>query len=193
MKVPAERLRSVLGLPKFRIREECIRWRLSIWHWRRRQAARERGTEHDIATVVLCVAALVTDGGRGLSLRAVPNSGSGKDLFERRCSGCHAPDLDKAGPRVRGVLNRKAGSVAGHPYSDALRNWGQAETQRRTSSARSPRLLFGSRSRSGVEGYPLRTALEQAIGTSWESELWSGWRPGRAPTPASASAPGIPA
>jgi cytochrome c len=50
-----------------------------------------------------------------------PDPAAGKLLFERRCSGCHALDADKEGPRLRGVLGRKAGSVASFPYSDALR------------------------------------------------------------------------
>ena len=49
---------------------------------------------------------------------------SGKDLFGRRCSGCHATDSNRVGPPVRGVLGRKAGTVAGFSYSDALRNSG---------------------------------------------------------------------
>jgi cytochrome c len=48
----------------------------------------------------------------------------GRDLFAKRCSGCHALDLDKEGPRLRGVFGRKAGAVAGFPYSGALRNSG---------------------------------------------------------------------
>jgi cytochrome c len=43
---------------------------------------------------------------------------TGKDLFGRRCSGCHATDASKEGPRLRGVVGRKAGSVAGFQYSD---------------------------------------------------------------------------
>jgi cytochrome c len=51
-------------------------------------------------------------------------SGVGKDLFARRCSGCHATDSNQEGPRLRGVVGRKAGTVAGYPYSEALRNSG---------------------------------------------------------------------
>ena len=47
---------------------------------------------------------------------------TGKDLFERRCSGCHATDRDKEGPRLRGVYGRRSGSVPSFNYSDALRN-----------------------------------------------------------------------
>jgi len=45
----------------------------------------------------------------------------GKDLFERRCSGCHARDLNKEGPRLHGVFGRTAGSVADFEYSEALK------------------------------------------------------------------------
>ena len=45
----------------------------------------------------------------------------GKAIFEKRCTGCHALDADKDGPRLRGVFGRKAASVASFPYSDALR------------------------------------------------------------------------
>jgi cytochrome c len=48
----------------------------------------------------------------------------GQNVFAKRCSGCHALDLDKEGPRLRGVFGRKAGSVQGFPYSDALRKSG---------------------------------------------------------------------
>jgi cytochrome c len=53
---------------------------------------------------------------------------SGKELFERRCTGCHALDHDKEGPRLGGVYGRAAGAVASFNYSEALKNahitWG---------------------------------------------------------------------
>jgi cytochrome c len=48
----------------------------------------------------------------------------GKQLFEKRCTGCHALDNAKAGPRLRGVYGRPAGSVASFPYSQSLRKSG---------------------------------------------------------------------
>jgi cytochrome c len=45
----------------------------------------------------------------------------GKEVFTRRCSGCHAPDLDKEGPRLRGIVGRKAAAVEGFGYSEALK------------------------------------------------------------------------
>jgi cytochrome c len=60
---------------------------------------------------------------------AGPTPGASKELFARRCSGCHATDSNKEGPRLRGVLGRKAGTVAGYPYSDALRSSGITWTE----------------------------------------------------------------
>jgi cytochrome c len=49
------------------------------------------------------------------------DAGSGKNVFDRRCSGCHAADINKEGPALRGVVGRKAATVGGFQYSDALR------------------------------------------------------------------------
>ena len=48
----------------------------------------------------------------------------GKQVFEKRCTGCHALDNEKAGPRLRGVYGRAAAGVASFPYSEALRKSG---------------------------------------------------------------------
>lgn len=53
----------------------------------------------------------------------------GREVFGKRCTGCHATDANKEGPRLRGVLGRKAGSVAGFQYSDALRSSGITWTE----------------------------------------------------------------
>ena len=45
----------------------------------------------------------------------------GKALFEKRCSGCHALDKDKEGPRLAGVFGRTSGTVPSFQYSDALK------------------------------------------------------------------------
>jgi cytochrome c len=58
------------------------------------------------------------------------NPNHGRDLFERRCTGCHSLDSDKEGPRLRGVYGRKSGSVASFKYSDAVKkadiSWDEA-------------------------------------------------------------------
>ena len=45
----------------------------------------------------------------------------GKDLFERRCSGCHAMEQDKEGPRLRGVYGKPSGAIPSFHYSDGLK------------------------------------------------------------------------
>ena len=49
------------------------------------------------------------------------NADHGRDLFERRCTGCHSLDNEKEGPRLRGVYGRKSASIASFKYSDALK------------------------------------------------------------------------
>jgi cytochrome c len=46
---------------------------------------------------------------------------TGKELFVRRCSGCHSPDLNKEGPSLRGIYGRKSATAPGFAYSDALK------------------------------------------------------------------------
>lgn len=89
-----------------------------------------RRAERTVATAIICWSALVF----GLVMSSPPNSIAaptsvnlgnpirGKELFEKRCGGCHSLDNDKEGPHLRGVYGRKAGSVPGFKYSDAMKN-----------------------------------------------------------------------
>jgi cytochrome c len=49
------------------------------------------------------------------------NDTRGKDLFEKRCSGCHSPSRDMEGPHLAGVYGRRSGTIPAFPYSDALK------------------------------------------------------------------------
>ena len=51
---------------------------------------------------------------------AAPDAVHGEQLFTERCTACHAMDGNKSGPMLGGVFGRKAGSVAGYHYSQAL-------------------------------------------------------------------------
>ena len=55
------------------------------------------------------------------ALCATAGADEGKDLFEKRCTGCHSLDTAKEGPRLRGVYGRRAGRSPDFPYSDALK------------------------------------------------------------------------
>jgi cytochrome c len=50
-----------------------------------------------------------------------PDTSRGRELFERRCTGCHALDSMKAAPPLRAVFGRPAAGAARYPYSDALK------------------------------------------------------------------------
>ncbi len=45
---------------------------------------------------------------------------AGAKLYERKCTGCHSLDANSVGPSHRGVVGRRAGSVAGYSYSKPL-------------------------------------------------------------------------
>jgi cytochrome c len=55
---------------------------------------------------------------------AAGNAERGQQAYEARCGGCHSVDADRIGPRHAGVIGRRAGSVPGFAYSDALRKSG---------------------------------------------------------------------
>ena len=55
---------------------------------------------------------------------AAPEDGRGAELF-RACAACHTVTPDggnRAGPTLHGLFGRRAGSVPGYPYSEALRD-----------------------------------------------------------------------
>jgi cytochrome c len=55
------------------------------------------------------------------SLAFAADAVRGKQLYESRCIGCHSIDANRVGPAHKGVFGRKAGSVKGYDYSDALK------------------------------------------------------------------------
>jgi cytochrome c len=63
-------------------------------------------------------------GGSEATLAGTGDAARGKAVFEKRCTGCHAREADREGPRLAGVFGRKAGSVAGFTYSTGLKDLG---------------------------------------------------------------------
>ena len=58
-----------------------------------------------------------------VAMAAGPDGGDptrGREVFNKRCTGCHSLDGEKEGPRLRGVYGRKSASVPSFKYSDAL-------------------------------------------------------------------------
>lgn len=54
---------------------------------------------------------------------------TGADAFADRCSLCHLPEGGGEGPSLKGVVGRKAGSLAGFTYTPALAASGLAWTK----------------------------------------------------------------
>ena len=54
---------------------------------------------------------------------AVPaqEAARGQQLYESRCIACHSLESNRIGPQHRNVFGRRAGTVAGYDYSNALR------------------------------------------------------------------------
>ena len=75
------------------------------------------------SSVAFCAALVAAGGAKG-------DTGAGRSAFEKRCTGCHALDHEKSGPRLAGVVGRKAGAISTFPYSDALKQskvvWSEA-------------------------------------------------------------------
>ena len=75
-----------------------------------------------------------SSGGSEATLVGDGDAVRGKAVFEKRCTGCHALDGNREGPKLAGVFGRKAGSVAGFEYSAGLKNsgmtWNEATLER---------------------------------------------------------------
>ena len=54
---------------------------------------------------------------------------AGQRLFDNHCASCHASKRQVFGPSLNGVVGRPAGSVAGFPYTDALKKSGIVWTE----------------------------------------------------------------
>ncbi len=73
---------------------------------------------------VVVVAALAMSGLLGLSKLASAQGDAvqGRDLYQRSCIGCHGDKetVQRVGPSLVGLVGRRAGTVAGSPYSRNL-------------------------------------------------------------------------
>jgi len=78
-----------------------------------------------IPSIALAVGAVLL-----AALAGAGSADAGRSAFEKRCTGCHALDHEKTGPRLAGVVGRKAGTVSAFPYSDAVKKsavvWNEA-------------------------------------------------------------------
>ena len=54
--------------------------------------------------------------------RGAQEPDQGRQLFEKRCTGCHSLERNKEGPKLAGVYGRQAGTAPNFNYSAALKS-----------------------------------------------------------------------
>jgi cytochrome c len=66
--------------------------------------------------------------------RARADAVRGRTLYEQRCTACHSIDANRIGPKHRGVVGRRSGSVPNFAYTAAFRRlnvtWSEANLDR---------------------------------------------------------------
>jgi cytochrome c len=72
------------------------------------------------ASALAATAALLVGSMHGL---AAGDAATGKQAFTTTCGACHStePGVNKLGPSLAGIVDRKSGAVAGYNYSPALK------------------------------------------------------------------------
>jgi cytochrome c len=77
-------------------------------------------TEEDVRIVTRWAGTLSS--GSATFAAALPegDAGRGRAVFEKRCTGCHALNRNREGPRLQDVYGRNSGSVKNFSYSDSL-------------------------------------------------------------------------
>ena len=103
--------------------------------------ARIERTRRTFTVVTIATLVFATLFAASLSQRILSQTGAkggdpqrGKELFEKRCGGCHSLEKDKEGPRLGNVFGRKAGTIQTFKYSDSLKSaqvvWDEASLDR---------------------------------------------------------------
>lgn len=58
-----------------------------------------------------------------MAANAAGDAEAGKTVFNK-CKACHQLEKNAVGPMLKGIVGRKAGTVEGYNYSDAMKNSG---------------------------------------------------------------------
>jgi cytochrome c len=122
----------------------------------------------------LAIAAALLSAALGSSASAESAAGAGDAergrIVYQGCTGCHSIDDDDIGPRHRGVVGRRAGSVPGYAYSPALKAsglvWDAMTLDRRLSNPQA--LAPGTRMSYALSDIALRADVIAYLATQRE-------------------------
>ena len=72
----------------------------------------------------LAIAATLAAFSAPIAARAAGDAAAGETIFKQKCAVCHSnvKGQMKIGPSLWGVVGRKAGTLEGYNYSDAMKN-----------------------------------------------------------------------
>lgn len=84
-------------------------------------AAAARGSRRLLRAAASCLALAIPASAAAVDAAGDPEAGA---KVYTRCEACHTFAYDRTGPRHCGLLGRKAGSVAGFDYSEAMKRSG---------------------------------------------------------------------
>ena len=73
-----------------------------------------------LAALCALIALLTLAACAQLAALAEGDAARGQQLFESRCTGCHALNENRGGPKLRGVYGRTSGTAEGFAYSAAI-------------------------------------------------------------------------
>jgi cytochrome c len=76
---------------------------------------------HPQALLLPLVVALASLPAAARAATAIPGDAKAGEAIYARCAACHSLAQDRTGPRHCGVIGRRAGSVPGFAYSDAMK------------------------------------------------------------------------
>jgi cytochrome c len=79
----------------------------------------------------LLLVALLSVAARTAHAQGAADVAAGKELYEAKCGGCHSVEMNRIGPRHRGVVGRKVASLPDYDYSPAIKKLGGVWTRAR--------------------------------------------------------------
>lgn len=89
-----------------------------------RQAGMQRHVATHSQATLLLIATSVTAGLLALTATVTAQETDSEQAFQQRCGACHSlePGRNGIGPHLSGIIGRRAGSIGGARYSEAMQN-----------------------------------------------------------------------